>query len=126
MAVVLPDADTRWRCGRCGNLTRFDVVRTSRVREFWHLELAGDATVLHQTQRHTRHAARIGGRRKQDLQRHHAHRDRKDRQQRRNAPPFIPQQDRYQRVRNRRHSGISGQRDQHQQAAPHGRLLFPV
>jgi hypothetical protein len=31
-------------------------------------------------------------------------------------PPFIPQQDRYQRVRNRRHSGISGQRDQHHQA----------
>jgi hypothetical protein len=45
VAVVLPDTDTRWRCGRCGNLTRFDVVRTSRVREFWHLDLAGQPTV---------------------------------------------------------------------------------
>lgn len=45
MAVVLPDASTRWRCGRCGNLTRFDVARTSRVREYWHLDLSGEATV---------------------------------------------------------------------------------
>ncbi len=45
MAVVLPDTHTRWRCGRCGNLTRFDVVRTSRVREFWHLDLGGVPTV---------------------------------------------------------------------------------
>jgi hypothetical protein len=45
MAVVLPDADTRWRCGRCGNLTRFDVVRSSRVAEFWHLDLAGEPRV---------------------------------------------------------------------------------
>jgi hypothetical protein len=39
--VRLPDAATRWRCGRCGNLTRFDVTRSSRVREFWHLDLSG-------------------------------------------------------------------------------------
>ncbi len=45
MAVVLPDADTRWRCGRCGNLTRFDVVRSSRVREYWHLDLGGEPRV---------------------------------------------------------------------------------
>jgi len=45
MAVVLPDSGSRWRCGRCGNLTRFDVVRSSRVREFWHLELGGDPQV---------------------------------------------------------------------------------
>jgi hypothetical protein len=45
VAVVLPDADTRWRCTRCGNLTRFDVVRSSRVREFWHLDLAGEPVV---------------------------------------------------------------------------------
>ena len=45
MAVALPDADTRWRCSRCGNLTRFDVVRSSRVREFWHLDLSGEAFV---------------------------------------------------------------------------------
>jgi hypothetical protein len=43
--VVLPDADSRWRCSRCGNLTRFDVVRSSRVREFWHLDLAGEPAV---------------------------------------------------------------------------------
>lgn len=41
MAIALPDDATRWRCGQCGNLTRFDVVRSSRVREFWHLDLGG-------------------------------------------------------------------------------------
>ncbi len=41
----LPDAHTRWRCGGCGNLTRFDVVRSSRSREFWHVDLAGEARV---------------------------------------------------------------------------------
>jgi ribosomal protein S27AE len=41
----MPDEATRWRCGRCGNLTRFDVVRTSRVREFWHLDLSGRPVV---------------------------------------------------------------------------------
>ena len=45
MTVALPDARSRWRCGRCGNLTRFDVVRTSRVREYWHLDLAGEAGI---------------------------------------------------------------------------------
>lgn len=33
----------RWRCDGCGNLTRFDVESTERVRRFWHLDLAGDA-----------------------------------------------------------------------------------
>lgn len=41
MAVSLPGAGTRWRCAQCGNLTRFDVTRTTRVREFWHPDLAG-------------------------------------------------------------------------------------
>jgi hypothetical protein len=41
MAVPLPGAGTRWRCAQCGNLTRFDVTRTTRVREFWHSDLAG-------------------------------------------------------------------------------------
>ncbi len=41
----LPGAGERWRCSGCGNLTRFDVVRTATVREFWHLDLAGDARV---------------------------------------------------------------------------------
>ena len=38
-------ADTRWRCTRCGNLTRFDVTRTTRVREFVHLDLSGEPVV---------------------------------------------------------------------------------
>lgn len=45
MTVSLPDTTSRWRCARCGNLTRFDVVRSSRVREYWHLALAGDPAV---------------------------------------------------------------------------------
>lgn len=38
---ALPDERHRWRCNHCGNLTRFDVVRTMRTREFWHCDLAG-------------------------------------------------------------------------------------
>ena len=45
MPVPVPTADTRWRCSSCGNLTRFDVTRSSRVREFLHLDLAGEPTV---------------------------------------------------------------------------------
>jgi hypothetical protein len=41
MHVPLPDSTTRWRCGGCGNLTRFDVIRTRRTTEFWHFDLAG-------------------------------------------------------------------------------------
>ena len=41
----LPDDQHRLRCSRCGNLTRFDVVRASRVREFWHVSLSGEAMV---------------------------------------------------------------------------------
>ena len=40
-----PTAETRWRCSQCGNLTRFDVVRVSRTREFWHQELSGQPVV---------------------------------------------------------------------------------
>lgn len=29
----------------CGNLTRFDVVRTARTREYWHFDLAGEPQV---------------------------------------------------------------------------------
>ena len=43
--VPLPDATTRWRCHGCGNLTRFDVVRSARTREFWHFDLAGNHAV---------------------------------------------------------------------------------
>ncbi len=45
MAIEAPDAESRWRCAQCGNLTRFDVVRTRRTREFWHLDLSGEPTV---------------------------------------------------------------------------------
>jgi hypothetical protein len=45
MAVGLPTDRTRWRCAQCGNLTRFDVVRSSRVKEYWHFDLAGEAQV---------------------------------------------------------------------------------
>lgn len=41
MAASVPDATSRWRCGGCGNLTRFDVTRTRRTTEFWHFDLAG-------------------------------------------------------------------------------------
>ncbi len=45
MSITWPTAETRWRCSQCGNLTRFDVVRSSRVKEFVHLDLAGEPTV---------------------------------------------------------------------------------
>jgi hypothetical protein len=41
VVAALPDANTRWRCGGCGNLTRFDVTRTRRTTEFWHFDLSG-------------------------------------------------------------------------------------
>lgn len=49
VTVPLPTATTRWRCTSCGNLTRFDVTRTSRVTEFLHLDLAGTSTVEERT-----------------------------------------------------------------------------
>ncbi len=45
MTVSRPTPSTRWRCRQCGNLTRFDIVRTSRVREYVHVSLAGEPTV---------------------------------------------------------------------------------
>ena len=44
-SAPLPDATTRWRCARCGNLTRFDVVVQRRTREFHHFSVAGDLTI---------------------------------------------------------------------------------
>ena len=35
----------RYRCGGCGNLTRFDVVATRRTRAFYHFSVSGDLTV---------------------------------------------------------------------------------
>ena len=45
VSIALPGPAHRWRCAHCGNLTRFDVVRSSRVREFWHVDLAGEGIV---------------------------------------------------------------------------------
>ena len=45
MSVALPDHTQRWRCGGCGNLTRFDLTRTRRTTEYWHFDLAGDPVV---------------------------------------------------------------------------------
>ena len=45
MTLSLPNQDHRLRCRRCGNLTRFDIVRTSTVKEFWHFDMAGNAVV---------------------------------------------------------------------------------
>jgi hypothetical protein len=42
---VVPGPDQRWRCAACGNLTRFDVTRTRRTVEFWHVDLAGSSAV---------------------------------------------------------------------------------
>jgi hypothetical protein len=45
MATALPTEQTRWRCRACGNLTRFDVVRSTRTREFIHADLSGQQEV---------------------------------------------------------------------------------
>ncbi len=42
---VLPDSQSRFRCAHCGNLTRFDIVRTVRTREFWHVAMSGEPVV---------------------------------------------------------------------------------
>lgn len=41
----MPDDATRWRCGVCGNLTRFDVLRSTRAREYVHVDLSGGQEV---------------------------------------------------------------------------------
>lgn len=45
MAITLPDDTSRFRCAHCGNLTRFDVVRTTRASEFWHLAISGEPVI---------------------------------------------------------------------------------
>lgn len=49
MPIAEPDHASRWRCSRCGNLTRFDVDRTTRTREFWHVSLGGEPAVEEST-----------------------------------------------------------------------------
>ena len=36
---------TRYRCTSCGNLTRFDVVSSTRVRAFHHYTVGGELSV---------------------------------------------------------------------------------
>ena len=38
-------ATVRYRCGACGNLTRFDVTTTRRTRAFHHFSVGGELTV---------------------------------------------------------------------------------
>ncbi len=45
VSVTIPDADSRWRCGHCGNLTRFDVTRSTTATEYWHFSMAGEPAV---------------------------------------------------------------------------------
>ena len=45
MTIPIPGPTERWRCGGCGNLTRFDVSRSRRTTEYWHYDLAGEHTV---------------------------------------------------------------------------------
>lgn len=40
--------DHRYRCGACGNLTRFDVVERSRTRRYHHYDLGGSSEVEHE------------------------------------------------------------------------------
>ena len=35
----------RYKCLACGNLTRFDVIRTERVREFHHFTTGGELEI---------------------------------------------------------------------------------
>ena len=45
MPVPVPTEASRWRCTLCGNLTRFDVQRSTRAREYVHVSLAGEPVV---------------------------------------------------------------------------------
>jgi hypothetical protein len=38
-------ASSRFRCGSCGNLTRFDVVESRKTRAFYHFTVGGDLEV---------------------------------------------------------------------------------
>jgi hypothetical protein len=41
----VPAPSTRFRCTGCGNLTRFDVTTSRRVRSFHHYTVGGELTV---------------------------------------------------------------------------------
>ena len=36
---------TRYRCGACGNITRFDVTATTRTRAYHHFSVGGELSV---------------------------------------------------------------------------------
>jgi hypothetical protein len=38
-------SEAQFRCSACGNLTRFDVTVTRRVKEFRHFSVGGDLTI---------------------------------------------------------------------------------
>ena len=40
-------SSARYRCGACGNLTRFDVTVTRQSREFHHFTVGGELQVEH-------------------------------------------------------------------------------
>jgi len=47
--VSQPGPDSRWRCTLCGNLTRFDVTRSTRASEYVHVDLSGNQVVEERT-----------------------------------------------------------------------------
>ena len=47
--VPQPGPDSRWRCTLCGNLTRFDVTRSTRASEYVHVDLSGNQVVEQRT-----------------------------------------------------------------------------
>jgi DNA-directed RNA polymerase subunit M/transcription elongation factor TFIIS len=42
---ILAAMTDRYRCGACGNLTRFDIVSTRRARSFHHFSLGGELSI---------------------------------------------------------------------------------
>ncbi|WP_028649660.1 hypothetical protein [Nocardiopsis sp. CNT312] len=48
MGITKPGDGERWRCAGCGNLTRFDVTRAVRSRDYVHQDLAGHGVVEEQ------------------------------------------------------------------------------
>lgn len=49
MGIAMPGDSERWRCTGCGNLTRFDVTRTVRSRDYVHQALSGAGEVEERT-----------------------------------------------------------------------------
>ena len=43
--TILHVSETRYRCGSCGNLTRFDVLMSRRTRAFHHYSIGGELTI---------------------------------------------------------------------------------